>query len=265
MKKQTFLKKWENETKLVSDEITLAFKILSSVKKKNVQSVFVDSLLLHAQNKSKDEHAYLSKLKNNLSKIGCFDPNVKMIFFPLFNEEKSHWSISIYSVAEKTIIHYDSIKDTNFEQFNFLVEKISLINLLKNDVKVQQNPKWFSQRNEWDCGFFIIFALWACLFNEKLVISDYLVRIKNEKELYDSISDMVKLIDAYNVQQEDSEDDEVPQKQEEEEPPKKETVVKIEKHKPNNPEIEKPAVEKKRKVVSEKPQKKKKPVEEKTE
>ncbi|KAK0077495.1 hypothetical protein PV325_003908 [Microctonus aethiopoides] len=83
------------------------------------------------------------------------------IFFPLNNCDKvddvggSHWSLLIYSRAEKSCFHFDSFHGSNDTQAKIFAGKIMqyLLDMKSTNYKEISCPQ---QNNSYDCGIFVL-------------------------------------------------------------------------------------------------------------
>ncbi len=107
----------------------------------------------------------LLKLCDNLeeAKICFLDPlelsQKSIIFFPLNNNKElfkaggSHWSLLVVNKKEKSLIHYDSLSNTNFNEARLFYDKYKSYLQLN---KFQSYENFPQQTNSSDCGVYVI-------------------------------------------------------------------------------------------------------------
>ena len=193
----SLLEKWNQKKMLCSDDIHNSYHLLEKIniqKNPSTQNVLVESLTLHAQRQTEDEENLNSKFKNTMNKLKCDQPSTNFVYFTLFNNK--HWSVAILNKKSNTIKHYDSVPGANKDEFELLKKRLESIGLLINH-EDNSEEQWFTQKKNWECGYFAIFSIWVTMFNNKFVQKDQLKKIQTPELLYDSIKDMLTLIERY--------------------------------------------------------------------
>jgi len=83
-------------------------------------------------------------------------PNLDYTAFILNSRQDSHWSLLIYSIAENTIAHFDSMGDVNENLAERAYKMLVALRLIPAGTRIRRLANPTLQRGSWECGFSVI-------------------------------------------------------------------------------------------------------------
>ena len=154
--------KFENKIKLNDEDLDhffLNFHRLPTFNNNDKKIIFVSSLNLYERRNSDD---YIEHLKENLKKKGCFEKDVDFIFFPIYDKTSEHFASCILDIKNEVFYYYDSLEEYNMDEAVRLFKNLNMIDLIKDDASFR-NPDFYQQRQDWECGYYILYSIWLVI------------------------------------------------------------------------------------------------------